>query len=434
MSFFDKFQNGLEKVMGPFANVVSTNKFIRALTAGFMASMPITLGTAAIAVLGNLPITPWQNFLVSTGLYQVAQDFISLTLSLLAIYVVISISYNYTKIEGKNAITGAVVSAEVFITLMTIKTSEIDGVMATSLLTSNMGSNGIFVAMIVGLLTPWIFCKLMNKNLKLKLPDSVPPMVADSLAPTFVAMILFFGVFMIKWGISLTSYGDIFTFITEVISKPVMYFGTSPWALIFMYCFMNLCWFFGIHPSPILSCYIPVLMAAGTANTEAFLAGQALPYLTFSIVGATVYVGGNGNTLGLCIATLFAKSEKYKSMRKLVIPANIFNINEPIIFGFPTMLNPLYFIPMVFTSLASGAVAILLVNILPVTLNPTISLPWVTPGFVSAVMSGGLNLLLIWGVSITIHFLMYLPFFMVDDANAYKDEQEMLKASEIAAD
>ncbi|CUO79308.1 MULTISPECIES: PTS sugar transporter subunit IIC [Clostridium] len=434
MSFFDKFQSGIEKVMGPFANVVSTNKFIRALTAGFMATMPISLGTAAIAVLGNLPITPWQNFLVSMGLYQVAQDFISLTLSLLAIYVVISISYNYTKIEGKNAITGAVVSAAVFITLMPIKTSEIDGVMATSLLTSNMGSNGIFVAMIVGLLTPWIFCKLMNKNLKLKLPDSVPPMVADSLAPTFVAMILFFGVFMIKWGISLTSYGDIFTFITEVISKPVMYFGTSPWALIFMYCFMNLCWFFGIHPSPILSCYIPVLMAAGTANTEAFLAGQALPYLTFSIVGAAVYVGGNGNTLGLCIATLFAKSEKYKSMRKLVIPANIFNINEPIIFGFPTMLNPLYFIPMVFTSLASGAVAILLVNILPVTLNPTISLPWVTPGFVSSVMSGGLNLLLIWGVSVTIHFLMYLPFFMVDDANAYKDEQEMLKASEIAAD
>ena len=434
MSFFDKFQSGIEKVMGPFANVVSTNKFIRALTAGFMASMPITLGTAAIAVLGNLPIVPWQNFLISTGLYQVAQDFISLTLSLLAIYVVVTISYNYTKIEGKNAIVGAVMSAATFIALMPIKTSEIDGVITTSLLTANMGSNGIFVAMIIGLFIPWVFCRLMDKNLTLKLPDSVPPMVMESLAPTFVAMILFFGVFMVKWGLSLTSYGDIFTFITDTISKPVMYFGASPWALVFMYCFMNLCWFFGIHPSPILSCYIPVLMAASTANIEAFVAGQPLPYLTFSIVYTAVYVGGNGNTLGLCIATLFAKSEKYKSMRKLVIPANIFNINEPIIFGFPTMLNPLYFIPMVFTSLASGAVAILLVNILPVTLNPTISLPWVTPGFVSSVMSGGLNLLLIWGVSITIHFLMYLPFFMVDDANAYKDEQEMLKASEIAAD
>ncbi len=72
MSFFDKFQNGLDKVMGPFASWVSTNRFIKALTAGFMSSMPITLGTAAIAVLGNLPIGPWQEFLVNSGLYQVA--------------------------------------------------------------------------------------------------------------------------------------------------------------------------------------------------------------------------------------------------------------------------------------------------------------------------------------------------------------------------
>lgn len=427
MSFFQKFQSGLEKFMGPFANAVSTNKFIRALTAGFMASMPITLGTAVIAVLGNLPIKPWQNFLTNTGLYQNAQDFISLTLSLIGIYVVVTISYNLTKSEGKNAIVGSAISLASFISLMPIQLVDIDGVSTKTLLSANMGSNGIFVAMLIGLIIPWIYCKLMDKNLILKLPDSVPPMVTESLAPTFVAMIIFTAIFFIRWGLGLTPYGNIFDFITETISKPVMYFGASPWSLILVYCFMNLCWFFGIHPSPILSCYIPVLMAAGTANTEAFLAGNSLPYLTFSIVGAAVYVGGNGNTLGLCIATLFAKSEKYKSMRKLVIPANIFNINEPIIFGFPTMLNPLYFIPMVFTSLASGVAAIFLVKILDISLNPTISLPWVTPGFVSALMSGGFKLFLIWLISITIHFFMYLPFFKIDDSNALKEEQLLAK-------
>lgn len=429
MGFFDKFQTTLEKFMGPFANAVSTNKFIRALTAGFMASMPITLGTAVIAVLGNLPIPVWQNFLNSTGLYQNAQDFISLTLSLLGIYVVVTIAYNFTKNEGKNAIVGSVISLATFIALMPIKTAEINGVMSATLLTTNMGSNGIFVAMFIGLLAPWLYCKLMDKKLVLKLPDSVPPMVTESLAPTFVAMIIFTGVFFIKWGLSLTSYGDVFNFVTEVISKPVMYFGASPWSVILIFCFMNLCWFFGIHPTPILSCYMPVLMAAGTANTEAFLAGNPLPYLTFSIIGTAVYVGGSGNTLGLCISTLFAKSEKYKTMRKLIIPANIFNINEPIIFGFPTMLNPIYFIPMVFTSLVSGVVTLFLVNILPVSLNPTISFPWVTPGFVSTFMSGGFNLFLIWLVSLTIHFIMYLPFFKIDDANAYKEEQLLAKES-----
>ncbi|MBE6052438.1 MAG: PTS sugar transporter subunit IIC [Clostridium sartagoforme] len=430
MSIFQKFQNGLEKFMGPFASIVSTNKFIRALTAGFMASMPITLGTAAIAVLGNLPIAPWQDFLASTGLYQIAQDFISLTLSLIAIYVVVTISYNLTKIEGKNAIVGAAVSLATFVALMPIKSAEVDGVANKVLLTSNMGSNGIFVAMIVGLFIPWVFCKLMDKKLVLKLPDSVPPMVTESLAPTFIAIIMFTVIFLIKWGLSLTVYGDIFNFVSDIISKPVMNLGASPWSLILIYCFMNLCWFFGIHPSPILSVYIPVLMAVGVANTEAFLAGNPLPYLTFSIVGTATYIGGNGNTLGLCIATLFAKSEKYKSMRKLVIPANIFNINEPIIFGFPTMLNPLYFIPMVFTSFASGVVAMFLVKILPISINPTISLPWVTPSFVSSFMSGGFNLFLIWLISITIHFLIYLPFFKIDDANAYKEEQEILNKKE----
>lgn len=430
MNFFNKFQNSIEKLMGPLAAVISTNKFIRALTAGFMSSMPITLGTALVAVLSNLPISPWQKFLVSTGLYQVSQDFISLTLSLLAIYIVVTISYNFTVAEGKNGIVGAIISSATFVSLMPIQNVEINGALTKTLLVSNMGSNGIFVGMIVGLIIPWIFCKLMDKNLQLKLPDTVPPMVSKSIAPTFVAMIIFTGVFLLKWGCTLTEYKDIFNMVATIIAKPVMYFGTSPWAMIFMMTFMNLCWFFGIHPSPILSCYMPVIMAAAVANMDAFLAGKPLPYLAFGLIYTAIYVGGNGNTLGLCVATLFAKSEKYKVMRKMVIPANIFNINEPIIFGFPIMLNPLYFIPMVFTSLVSGTVAMFLIKILPVSLNPTISLPWVTPGFVTSIMSGGFYLFLIWVISLAIHFVMYLPFFRIDDANAYKEEQVILKQRE----
>lgn len=427
MSFFEKFQNNLEKIMGPFANSISSNKFIKALTAGFMASMPISLGTAVIAVLGNLPIKPWQNFLNNTGLYQVVQEFISLTLSLLAIYVVSTIAYNYTKNEKKNAIVGSVIASATFIALMPIKNAEINGVSEAVLLTSNMGSNGIFVAMIIGLMVPYIFCKLMDKNLRLKLPSSVPPMVSESLAPTFVAMIIFTSVFIIKWLVMMTSYRDIFTLINELVAKPVMYFGATPASNIVLALFMSLCWFFGIHPSPILSCYMPILMATGIANTEAYLAGNPLPYLDFAVLGSVLLIGGCGNTLGLCISTLFAKSEKYKAMRKLVIPANIFNINEPIIFGFPVMLNPLYFIPMIGSVLLSAGATIILLKILPVTLNPTISLPWVTPGFVSATMSGGINLFIIWVSCVFLHFLIYFPFFKIDDANAYKEEQKLVQ-------
>lgn len=426
MKFFNSFQNGLEKIVGPFAEKVANNKFIKALTEGFMCTMPITLGVAVIAVLGNLPIEPWTNFLNNSGLYSVAQEVIALTLSLLAVYVVAAIAYCYTKNEGENGIVGAVIALASFLLLMPVQSVMLpDSAMPSSmLLTSQMGSDGIFVAIIVGLFIPWLYCFLMKKNLKLKLPNSVPPMVAQSLSPTFVSMIIFTLMFAIKYACAQSSFGDIFSLITTVIGQPIAKFGASPISLIIVFTLMNLIWFFGIHPNTILSCYMPILMMVRVANTEAFTNGQPLPFLLFAILGGCIQIGGAGNTLGLCIATIFAKSEKYKTMRKLVIPANIFNINEPIIFGFPIMLNPLYFMPMVLSPIASGLAVIGLYKILPITINPAISMPWVTPGFVTTFFQGGVSLLLLWLISLFIHFILYLPFFLIDDKNAYENEKK----------
>lgn len=107
MSFYDKFQTGLEKIVGPIATKVGSNKFIIALTEGFMLTMPITLGVALIAVLTNFPIPAWLNFLQNAGLYDVGNQVITLTLSLLAIYVVGAIGYRYTVNEGEHGMTGA---------------------------------------------------------------------------------------------------------------------------------------------------------------------------------------------------------------------------------------------------------------------------------------------------------------------------------------
>lgn len=339
MNFFDKFQRGLEKVVGPFATAVANSRYIKALTEGFMYTMPITLGVAAIAVLANLPIPAWTQFLQSIGIYATALEVVSLTLSLLAIYVVGAIGYAFTKNEGENGAIGAVMSMAAFIILIPVQTfTNKAGAAVSTIATSYLGSDGIFLAIILGLVIPAFYCFLMKKNLKLKLPDSVPPMVSQSLAPTFVAMIL----------------------ITSV----------------------------------------------------------------FAVLSSCIQIGGAGNTLGLCIASFFGKSEKYKTMRKLVAPANLFNINEPAIFGFPIMLNPIYLIPMIFSAPVKGLLVLGLLKFIPVSFNPTISMPWVTPGFVTAFFQGGVPLLVIWFLSLGIDFLMYLPFFLIDDKNALRQEQE----------
>lgn len=425
MNFFEKFQKGLERVVGPFATAVSNNKYISALTEGFMYTMPITLGVAVIAVLVNLPITSWTNFLQSIGVYSIALEVVSLTLSLLAIYVVGTIGYAYTKNEGENGIIGAVIAMASFIVLIPVQTFTTEsGMSVSTLATSYLGSDGIFLAIVLGLVIPSLYCFLMKKNFRLNLPSSVPPMVSQSLAPTFVTMIIFTLVFVIKYLCTLTPYGNLFMIVSTLIGKPIANFGANPISLIMVFTLMNLIWFFGIHPNAILMPYMPILTIVGLANQEAFLAGEPLPYLTFAILSACVQIGGAGNTLGLCLATFFGKSEKYKSMRKLVTPANIFNINEPVIFGFPVMLNPIYLVPMVFSAPVKGLIVWGLSTFIPVTINPTISMPWVTPGFITAFFQGGVALLALWFISLFIDFIMYLPFFLMDDKNALKSEQE----------
>lgn len=427
MNTISKLQNKLEMLIGPFAMMISNNKYIKALTEAFLGTIPITIGTALIAVLGNLPIEAWTSWLNETGLYTTAQQMISTTLSMLAIYVVVAVGYSYTKNEGENPKVGALVSLASFMSLMPVLEVSVENGSLSVMTTDNFGSNGIFVAIIFGLLVSVLFCKLMKSNLKIKLPDAVPPMVSESLTPTIVVMILFTGIFAIKYGFSLSTYGNIFNFISEIVSKPILSLGTNPLTPIIAFTFMNFLWFFGIHPSPVFNCFLPILISAGTANIEAMMSNQPLPYVTFQLVFFAVYLGGNGNTLGLCIATLFAKSEKYKSMRKLVIPANLFNINEPIIFGFPTMLNPTYFIPMVCSSALAGGVVYFICEAIPFVINPTVSLPWITPGFITAFLTGGIPVLLIWLIALFCHFIIYLPFFLMDDNTSYKEEQARLE-------
>lgn len=426
LSILTHLQNALEKFIGPIADFVSNNKIIKALTSAFLGTIPITIGIVVIAILGNISFDPWVQFLNSTGLYDIAQQMVSSTQSLLAVYIAAAIGYSYCEIENQNKKIGSLISLASFISLMPI--ISVDSIGGTVLKVENFGSNGIFIAIIFGLAVSWMYCKLMNSKLKIKLPQSIPPMVADSLSPTFAVMIIFTFIFAVKYGLSLTNYGDVFKFINDNISKPVLSLGTNPLTPILAFTFMNLLWFFGIHPSPVFNCFLPILIGAITANIEAMSTGQPMPYITFQIVFFAVYLGGNGNTLGLCIATLFAKSEKYKAMRKIVVPANLFNINEPIIFGFPVMLNPVYFIPMVFSSLLAGGVVYGICQFINFSINPTVNLPWVTPGFITAFLTGGIALLIVWLIALFLHFIIYLPFFLIDDNKAYQEELEAKKS------
>ncbi len=428
MSVLNSMKDNLEKILLPLTAKITENKTMKALQSGMMLTMPISLGVSIIAILSNLPFPGWIDFLRQIGIYGIAQEVVSSTISMLAIYITFAISYNYAKNEKENAVIVALIAVASFITMMP-QSIQMGETSVSALLSSYLGSEGIFVSMIVAVVTAKAYCWLSKKNLRIKLPDSVPPMVSDSLGSVVVAMIWFTVILIVKYAFSLTSYGNIFAFISQVVSKPVMSVGTTVWALIFVQTFANLMFFFGIHPSAVFAVYSPIMRVATTANAEAFMAGEALPYLGFAIAYLCIKNSGTGNTLGLSLCTLFAKSERFKSMRKLVIIPNLFNINEPIIYGFPVMLNPIFFIPMMLSAIVPGAIAVGFAGIFNnIIMNTTIRLPWVTPTFITAFTQGGLAIAGLVIFVTLVGLLLYYPFFKIADSMALKEEQQFSEA------
>jgi len=402
------FEKIMEDKIGPLVGVIQKNKTIRAIQSGMMMTLPITLGVSLIAILGNLPISAWQEFLANVGIAQVVSEMVSSTLSMMAIYSIAVTGYCYAKNEGENGIISAILATAVFITLMP-QSITVGEESVNAIRSSLLGSDGVFVALIVGILVAKIYCYFSKKNLKLKLPETVPPMVSDSLEPVFIGMILFIGTFIIKYAFSQTSFGDIFQFISVVVTRPIMNVGATPWALILVQTLAALLFFFGIHSAVIFAAYSPIIGLAFLGNIEAFIAGESLPFLTYIIVFLCIRNSGTGNTLGLCFSSFFAKSQHFKSLSKLVTVPNIFMINEPVIFGFPIMLNPLFFFPFVLSAIVPGLITLGLIqifNLENLIFNPLISTPWVTPQIITGFMQGGLIIALFILIAIIVNKIL----------------------------
>ena len=428
MAVFDKIQNIMDKTIAPVASKVADSKMLDALMGGMMCTLPMTLGVSVIAILINFPIPGFSDWVVSSGLMATGNSILTVTMNMMGIYISFFIGLRWGKVCGLSGYTGGIVSGAVFLAFMPQQSFE-DIPMASFINTSYMGSNGIFVAILLGLIVPKVTAILMSK-LEIKLPDMVPPMVADSLSPMFAAIVLFTAVWFAKWGLSFTPWGNLFDMINTLIGTPVTMVGASPLAYLIVCPLQSIFWFFGVHPNVMLNFYAPVIMACSAANTEAIIAGEALPYGAWAVVALGTAIGGQANALGISISLLFTKSERFKAIRGIALVPSLFNISEPLMFGLPVVLNPTYFIPFVLNIPVCAIVVQALYALgLGAAFNPTIQLPWVLPQPVIAFMQGGIGCLVISVAVLAVSVLMYTPFTLMADRQALREEQAALEES-----
>lgn len=427
----NKLVGFIEKYLLPLATKVGDNKLLRSISNAFMSLMPIIIAGAIFTLLANLNIEFYQNFITSIGLKQIFSFVPNVTSNMLAIYAALFVAYEFCKqlkLTRFSLIAGAT-SLVMFLLMIplgiTATEGEISITVAAALSTSWLGAGGLFSAMIIGLIVPGIFYFFDAKHIEIKMPDGVPPMISNSFSAILPVLLIAFLFAIARYLFTLTSYGDLNTMIYTILRMPLAKLGGSPFTwvvLTLMCCFM---WFFGIQGGMVINPFLVMLYQAATLeNLAAYAAGNPLPNkIIMSCWLGYTSVGGAGGTLGLCILMFFmAKSQRYKTLGKIALPAGCCGINEPIIFGAPVVLNPILLIPFLLTPVLTFALSYLLtnLNILPILYGTDIAMG--TPVILSGLLAGGQRVA-IWQVGIIlIQMCIYFPFFKVLDKQAQKEE------------
>lgn len=420
-SFVEKLSNTLL----PIAEKLNNNKYLAAIRDGFYYAMPIIIVGSLFLIFPNFPIpsvVKWATNTFGSTWIDYCNRAYNFSVGIMTIFVIIGIAKSLAKRYKKDEVTFIISSVLAFL-LVTPETI----VKGNSFLPmTNFQAQGLFVGMIITFLACDITNFVLNKHWTIKMPESVPANVASSfeaLIPTAVVMIIFTAIFFI---FKATPFKDAQTFISKLIQTPLEGIGASLPATLFLEFLMTLLFSLGLHgPNIVGAVTTPIWTSLTIQNANAFAKGQTLPnIINAQFDGNFVRIGGTGATFGLIILMLFfAKSKQYKSLGKLAAAPSIFNINEPLIFGLPIVLNPIMMIPFIFSPIIFGGLTYLVMRIGLVPPANGINLPWTMPPVISGMFLSGWRGAIWQLVEIALSVAWYYPFFKVADKQALMKEK-----------
>ena len=417
----NNFIDNLAEKLTPLAGKLGSNRYLAVLRDAFMLSFPLTMFGSIVVVLNNLPF--WSDDLKGTlgGLFGNGQN---ATMSIMTIFVTFGIGYYLTRSYDEDGVFGGAVSLASYLILTPFNFTTAEGAEVSGALSlDRLGAKGMFIGMLAAFIAAEIYVRITKKGIVIKMPEGVPDAVARSFAsliPAISTLTVFLLLNALVSGVFTTNLHDV---IYTVIQKPLVGLGSGLPATLLSLFFVQILWFFGLHGQIIVNSVMdPIWNTLALENLDVFKAGEALPHIITKpfMETFTVGLGGSGMTLMVVILMAFVmKSRQMKDIGRLAIGPGLFNVNEPVIFGLPIVLNASILIPWVLTplivttinyfSMASGLVP-----------APTgVTVPWTVPLFVSGMMAtnslmGGLLQL----IDVAIVGVMWYPFLkVVDKAN-----------------
>jgi len=401
----------LNRRIVPALTAVSENTYMSAIRAGMVSVVPLTIIGGLFMVVAFLPVSGWEARVAP--FLRLLEIPVTATFGLLGVFVCFAIGYDLGKRLKQEAIVSASMATLVFLMI------QID-LKEQALVMDGLGSKGLFTAIIIALITVRVQKFFSDKNFVIKLPENVPSVVYESflsLSPMVFLVLLF-------WLIRFVLGVDINHIVQTAFSPLVFALNTLPGILVYAL-LVTLLWSVGINGDNAVDAIVaPVFYQYLAANVEAMTAGQPLPYITaYGFFTIFVNVGGTGATIALALIMLNSKDPGYRKVSRLSLPTQIFQINEPIFFGFPIVLNPIFMVPYILNALILTTSTYLLMQ-WGMLSKPFVNVPWTTPPIIGHyLVTGGDWRAAVWGaVCIVIAMLVYFPFAKAAERQRLKAE------------
>lgn len=295
-------------------------------------------------------------------------------------------------------------------------------------------TKSLFLGMFIAILSVEIYSKLEKVDrLRIKMPDSVPPNVAASFSALIPGIITVTFIATLGFTFHAITSMHLYDAIYKVVQQPLV--QSLPGLLVLMFV-AQLFWVIGIHGNQMIKpIREPLLLGAIAVNMTAFEQGQEIPnIITMPFWDVYMSIGGSGLTIGLLLAVMIAsKRLEMKEIAKISFGPCVFNINEPVIFGMPIMLNPILAIPFIITPLVTGTIGYFATS-MGFAGKAVVMVPWTTPPIINAWLStaGSMGAVVTQLVCILTATLIYLPFVQVASRRADLAQREAEQAAQQA--
>jgi len=417
----DSASNFMEEKFLPVASKIGSQRHLLALRDGIVMIMPLLILGAFSMIIAEFPglgsttdgSTPlfaqWfgENYNWFEGVIMNA------TYGIVAIVACFGVCQSLVNSYGLDGTPAGMISLSAFFIVNIINSFPVDGKDTNFWSADTFTATHLFTALIIALIAGEIYRVLVQKKFIITLPKSVPSAVSrqfTALLPGVVIMLIFL---VIHGLFSLTTWGSFPKFISDVISIPLRGFGTSYIGTLAAVFAEHLLWSLGLHGSSII--IFPIFEPMWIVNLQENLNG-AKHIVTQPFYENGVWIGGSGATLPVVIYMLvFAKSKLLKQIGRIAIAPGLFNINEPVTFGLPVVLNPFLMIPFI----AAPALVMTLQYIgTAIHLFPLCStmVPWTTPFFISGfLMTGSVMGVIAQILSFALAFIVWYPFIRTWD-------------------